>query len=348
MLLRVDFQQRTILPANGVDFLDPETYWDLYQQNETVFAGGNRVDSLTYFNENLRVRRGGFLIGSLDYTLQFADESSLKMTALYESTLLGGPTDNINLAYPNLSDTLQLQFNDNDNPLDGLRLQMDYARKLGAVNQESGYQFRFLRHPGDFIYLDRNFETDAWEVNPGFTNRIELQRSIHSLYSQFSGKWGKLSFAAGLRLEYFDRQVALALPDTTYSLEQFNPFPSVNLQYDLGNSFSAKAGYRRRIERTTTFTLTPFPEREHSETLEQGDAELKPEFIDLAEVGLIKGWGDHSAFATLYWREVQNAINRVNTTYNDTILNRIYTNAGVGRASLEIRSFKNDHGEKMM
>ncbi len=61
----------------------------------------------------------------------------------------------------------------------------------------------------------------------------------------------------------------------------------------LGNGFSAKSGYSRRSERTTTFTLTPFPEREHSETLEQGDAELLPEFIDLAELGLIKTWEDH-------------------------------------------------------
>lgn len=325
-----DYQQRTRLPESA--FLDPEAYWELYQQTGTVFSGGIQTDSLTYFNENLRVRRGDFLIGALDYVLEFKDQSSLKVTALYERTILGGPTDNINLAFPNLSDTLQLQFNDNDNPLDGVRLQLDYARKLGAANWESGYQFRYLKHPGDFIYLDRNFATDEWEVNPEFTNSIELRRGIHSLYSQFSGEWGKLSYTAGLRLEYFDRQVDLASPDTTYHLEQFNPFPSVNLQYDLGNGLSAKAGYSRRIERTTTFSLTPFPEREHSETLEQGDAELQPEFIDLAEVGIVKNWEENSLFATAYFRNVDNVINRVNTVYNDSILNRIYTNAGTARA----------------
>ncbi len=325
-----DFQQRTLLPEE--DFLGPEAYWDLFRQNGVVFSGGLRTDSLTFFNENLRVRRGDFLIGALDYHLTFKDGSKLKVTALYESTLLGGPTDNINLAFPNLSDTLQLQFNDNDNPLDGLRFQLDYARQLGAVNWESGYQFRFLRHPGDFIYLDRNFGTNEWEVNPEFTNSIDLERSIHSLYSQFSAQGEQLSFTAGLRLEYFDRQVGLASPDTTFLLDQFNLFPSVNLQYELGDGFSLKAGYSRRIERTTTFKLTPFPEREHSETLEQGDAELLPEFIDLAELGLIKNWEDNAVFATLYWRNVDNMINRVNTVYNDTILNRIYTNAGVARA----------------
>lgn len=325
-----DNQQRSRVPAAA--FLGPEAYWDLYQQNGTVYTGGTPIENLSFFNENLRVRLGDFLIGSLDYNIQFADASSLKLTALYESTLLGGPTDNISLSYPGLADTLQLQYNDNDNPLDGVRLQADYARQLGTLNWESGYQFRFLQHPGDFVYLDRNFETAQWEVNPDFTNSIDLRRSIHSWYSQVSGKLGKLAFTAGLRLEYFDREVGLALPDTTYTLQQFNPFPSFNLQYTLAEGLTAKAGYSRRIERTTTFALTPFPEREHSETLEQGDAGLLPEYIDLAELGLIKNWEDNSVFATLYWRKVNHVINRVNTVYNDTILNRIYTNAGVATA----------------
>ncbi len=78
--------------------------------------------------------------------------------------------------------------------------------------------------------------------------------------------------------------------------------------------------------------MTPFPEREHSETLEQGDAELLPEYIDLAEAGIVKNWKDNSLSANIYYRGIDNVINRVNTVYNDTILNRIYTNAGNAQA----------------
>ena len=332
-----DFQQRTRITPGS--FLGPEAYWNLYQQNGRVFDGGDHFDALTYFNENLRVRRGDFLIGALDYTLNLRNKSTLKISALYEHTILGGPTDNVSLPCPNGcpngpedGNPLQLQFNDNDNPLDGVRFQLDYARQLGNTSWESGYQFRFLQHPGDFIYLDRNFATNTWEENPEFTNGIDLKRSIHSVYSQISGNWSKLQYTIGLRLEYFDRTVGLNKPAETYELSQFNPFPSINLQYDLGNDLYAKAGYSRRIERTTTFKMTPFPEREHSETLEQGDAELLPEYIDLVEVGLVKNWGDHSLFATAYLRNVDNVINRVNTVYNDSILNRIYTNAGMALA----------------
>lgn len=332
-----DYQRKARISEE--QFLDPEAYWDRYQQTGRVFQGGLQLDSLTYFNENLRVRRGDFLIGALDYTHQFQDQSSLRISALYEHTILGGPTDNVNLPCPGgcidgpvYGDTLQYQYNTNDNPLDGVRLQVDYARQLGQVNWESGYQFRYLQHPGDFVYLDRDYENNAWIENPEFTNGINLTRAIHSLYSQVSGQWDKLQYTVGLRLEYFDREVTLDRPAETFSLKRFNPFPSVNLQYDLGNGLFAKAAYSRRIERTTTFKMTPFPEREHSETLEQGDAELLPEYIDVAEIGLVKNWEDHSVFATAYLRDIQNVINRVNTVYNDSILNRIYTNAGTALA----------------
>ncbi|MFK7924192.1 MAG: TonB-dependent receptor [Bacteroidia bacterium] len=323
-------QQRTQIPTSA--FQGATTYWELYEESGEVFRGAERLDSITFYNENLRVRRGDFLIGSLDYEHSFADKSSISLSALYERTVLGGPTDNTSLAWPNTSDTLQTQFNTNDNPLAGVRLQANYKRKLGSVEWLSGYQYRYLSHPGDFLYQDRDLQNDRWISNPTFTNRIELTRQIHSLYTQFNGKESKLSYQIGLRLEYMDRELGLAQPDTLYELRLLSPFPSVNLQYDLGQDWLLKGGYSRRIERTTTFKMTPFPEREHSETLEQGDAELLPEFIGLAELGISKRWGDNSVFATAYYRQVNNVINRVNTIYNDTILNRIYTNAGRAQA----------------
>lgn len=323
-------QQRTLLAENT--YQGAGTYYQLFLENKQRFQGGTVLDQLTYFNENLRVRKGDFIIGSLDYTFSLPDNSSLKVSGLYERTVLGGPTDNANLDYPNTDRILQLQFNTNNNPLDGVRLQLDYSKNWANHSWESGYQYRYLQHPGDFDYFDRDLDNNLWVENPLFTNSINLTRSIHSVYSQFSGQAEQLTYTAGLRLEHFDRTVTIARPSETFNLSQFNLFPSFNLGYQLSDDLSLKAAYSRRIERTTTFKMTPFPEREHSETLEQGDAELLPEFIDLVEIGLVQNVGDASLFLTAYHRNVENVINRVNTVFNDTILNRIYTNAGTANA----------------
>lgn len=323
-------QQRSLIPSS--EYLGAGEYYRRFLQTGDVFQNKNAFDQLDYFNENLRIRKGDFFITSLDYAYTFENQDQLKVSGLYERTVLGGPTDNANLAFPNTQNILQLQNNNNNNPLDGYRFQLDYTTQLKELKWESGYQFRYLSHPGDFEYLDRDLDNEIWIANPLFTNSLNLTRTIHALYSQLSGKSNKLEYTVGLRLEHFDRKVEIARPDSTYLLDQWNLFPSVNLGYDLSQGWRLKAGYSRRIERTTTFKMNPFPEREHSETLEQGDPELRPEFIDLVEFGVVKNWEDNSFFATAYFRNIENVINRVNTVFNDSILNRIYTNAGTAQA----------------
>jgi ferric enterobactin receptor len=66
--------------------------------------------------------------------------------------------------------------------------------------------------------------------------------------------------------------------------------------------------------------------------LEQGDPDLLPEFVDLAELGLIRTFSTGSFFTTLYYQNIKNPIQRVNSVYADTILNRVFTNAGSARS----------------
>lgn len=313
-------------------FTTPEGFYRAYLERGEEVGSDGVFNQSTFYNENLRVRRGDFFIASLDYERDLGNDRKLALSGLYERTVLGGPTDNLIIPEVGSRDSLQYQFNTNDNPLDGYRLNVDYTGKLGAATWESGYQFRYLRHPGDFLYLDRGFENGGFVENPQFTNGIVLRRDVHAAYSQLSGANDKLEYAVGLRVEYFDRTVRLNRPDTTYRLDRLSFYPSANLRYRLGEGWHLKAGYSRRIDRTTTFKMTPFPEREHNETLEQGDAELLPELTDLVELGVTTNFGNHSAFATAYYRHTRDVINRVNSVYNDTILNRIYTNVGNAQA----------------
>lgn len=319
----------------------------LYFDNHAITPanGTDRLYTFQYFNENLRERRGDFVLGSLDYTHEFRDHSLVSASLLYEYTLLGGPTTNRNLGFPNTDFVYQDEFNTNDNPLNGFRFQLDYTWKPLAFGiLETGYQYRILDHTGDFVYERRNNITGAFELVPEFSSEVDLKRGIHSAYAQLTGKKGKWDYAAGLRIEAMDRDFGLRdktnTIDTTYTYNFVKPFPSASLQYTLNERTNIKAAYSRRIERTTTFKMNPFPEREHSETLEQGDATLLPEFIDLVELGVTKNFkGEHSLFATAYFRNVENLVNRVNTVFNDTILNRIYSNVGRGRSiGLEVGS----------
>ncbi len=298
----------------------------------------NRLYTFQYFNHNVRERKSDFILGSFDYAHTFNNNSQLKTSFLYEYTLLGGPTVNQNLGFPDTSILYQDEFNTNDNPLNGIRFQADYIFKPFSIGQlQTGYQFRSLDHTGDFIYERRTDFNAPFVLVPEFSSKVDLKRIIHSVYGQLTGTKKKWGYSAGARLELMDRDLNLQdrtnTIDTTYTYDFVKIYPSATLSYAFDETTTAKVSYSKRVERTTTFKMNPFPEREHSETLEQGDPTLRPEFIDLIEIGLDKRLGKgNSVFATAYYRNTSNLVNRVNTVYNDTILNRIYSNVGNGRA----------------
>lgn len=82
-----------------------------------------------YYNENLRIRKSDFALGSIDYNHLFTNEAKLSTSFLYEYTLLGGPTTNRNLGHPDHSVVYQDEYNTNDNPLYGVRFNIDYEFK---------------------------------------------------------------------------------------------------------------------------------------------------------------------------------------------------------------------------
>ncbi|MDO5972025.1 TonB-dependent receptor [Flavivirga aquimarina] len=309
----------------------------VYFDNHAVSPIGseNRLYTFAYFNHNLRIRKGDFALGSFDYTHTFNDKSELSTSFLYEYTFLGGPTENDNVGFPDNSIVYQQEYNTNDNPLYGTRINVDYALKpLSFGTIETGYQYRDLDHTGDFVY-----ERDG-NLVPEFSSNIKLKRTIHSGYAQLTGAKNKWNYAAGVRLESMDRTYTEALESennsNVFKYDFLKLFPSASAQYAVNKTTDLKMAYSKRVERTTTFKMNSFAEREHSEVFEQGDNTLLPEFIDLVELGVTKKLkGGNSVYATTYFRHVDNVINRVNTlAYQpngvviDSIINRVYSNVG--------------------
>jgi outer membrane receptor protein involved in Fe transport len=223
-------------------------------------------------------------------------------------------------------------LNTGSSPLHGLRLKADYVVNIGKGKLESGYQYRYQNQTGEFFYQQAIIGTGSFYTVPEFSDAINVDNIINAVYSQYSGKAGKLEYVTGLRYEYATRVFKAVKIAEAYELNLSNLFPSANLMYSFGSDYKLKAGFSKRVQRSTNNELNPYAEREHSETLEQGDPRILPEFVNLTELGLIKQFSSGSWFTTLYNQRINNVVNRVNSIYADTVLNRVYTNAG--KASL--------------
>jgi ferric enterobactin receptor len=302
---------------------------DIYYNNtKTDIYTGAGLGNIYYFNSNLQKKQGDFSLLNADYAHTFANKSILSFSGLYESAVLEGFTKNLNANPTEHKDTLGYVLNTAHSPLSGIRIKADYVIDLGKGKLENGYQYRYQYQTGSFIYQDAVLGTGIYHAIPDFSAQIQVNNTIQSLYSQYSNHIGKLAYISGLRYEYATRIFNADKQTSPYQLNLSTLFPSANLLYTFNNDLKIKAGYSKRVQRSNSNELNPYPEREHSETLEQGDPHILPEFVNLTELGLTKGLKNGSFFLTLYNQEIQHVVNRVNSVYNDTILNRIYTNAG--------------------
>jgi len=302
---------------------------DLLYHNTRQNMGTGNTSSFTYYNENTQQKEGIFTLANLDYSHDFNKRSRLSFSGLFERADLSGTTYNLNVQYPNINDTIQYTRNPNTNPLNAYRAKLDYLHQLGSGSLQTGYQFRYDHQQGDFLYLTLINGTDQFETDPNFSSAVKVNNRIHAGYIQYNGAAQAFTYAAGLRVEYSQRDLFLSNSGRQKQLELTNLFPSFQVRYALSGHSTLKAGYNKRVKRTNNFELNPVPEREHSETLEQGDPDLLPEFTGTYEAGIEYSFGKNTLFATLYHQRINNPIQRVNSVFADTILNRVFTNAGL-------------------
>jgi ferric enterobactin receptor len=281
-----------------------------------------------YFNPNLVKKQGSFDVMNLDYSCKVDKKSTFLVSGLYEKAVIKGFTKNANLRIPNLNDTIQYTLNNGNNPLDAYRLKLDYERELGNGKLSMGYQYRSQLQKGSFDYQEKQGSFLPLVRNDDFTADIRIKNIIHGIYTQYAGKFKRLDFSTGLRYENAYRNFSDDKANPPAILQLSNFFPSFNGIYTFNDQLKGKFGFSRRVQRSTNNELNPYPEREHSETLEQGDPKILPEFINITEAGIISDYKKVSLYANVYLQQINNIVNRVNSVYNDTILNRIYTNAG--------------------
>jgi ferric enterobactin receptor len=299
-----------------------------YTNTKTDLTTNTLRSSNQYFNPNLVKKQGTFNVFNLDYSHTFGNQSQLQVSGLYENAVIEGWTQNANLNPQNYRDTIQYTLNNGRNPLHAFRFKVDFERKLGIGKWSTGYQYRTQQQNGVFDYQEKQGTGLPLVLNPEFTASIEVLNRIHALYTQYAGTYKKVNFSTGLRYENAIRTFEDNKGNPPQILRLSNFFPSASFQVDLGHNYKGKLAYSRRVQRSTNNELNPYPEREHSETLEQGDPNILPEFIGIYELGISKDFKKGNLYWNVYTQQITNIVNRVNRVFNDTILNRIYTNAG--------------------
>jgi outer membrane receptor for ferrienterochelin and colicin len=166
------------------------------------------------------------------------------------------------------------------------------------------------------------FHSDTFDYSDVKYNQINylaldysVENYINAAYVNVLGKLKKgWSYQAGFRYEQSNSSGKSNLDGQRFSYS----FPSENLLKTLFPSlyFNKKVNattewqlnFSRKMGRPTFAQLTPYVNFADKNSLRRGNADIRPEFINLAEINFNKSAGKVNFLAALYFRQVQDPI----------------------------------------
>jgi outer membrane receptor protein involved in Fe transport len=196
-------------------------------------------------------------------------------------TPLGDPTTTPN----------EIGITDNVTDVAEYSAKADYMRPLTAkLKLDAGYK-------GAFKATD--YDNELRRYSGTSTTPFQTQGSIydyaenyHQAYALLTRQFGKVGVQAGARAEIANTEFSLPTGDN-FDNEYNNLFPSLNISYSAGTSFSSRFSYSKRVERPQPNMLNPGTPSADSLNKFVGNPQLRPKYthsftMDFTRMG---AWG---------------------------------------------------------
>jgi outer membrane receptor protein involved in Fe transport len=139
----------------------------------------------------------------------------------------------------------------------------------------------------------------------------------YGFYQQKSKSW---EYQAGLRAEYTGLQ-AQVLPAGSVSQRIFNLFPSATVARTLAHEQRLQFSYARRLNRPNFLQIIALPIYGDARNYVVGNPDLRPEYVQVAELGHQITWQATTLSTTLFGRFASQAIQSLRTI--DTLATRL-------------------------
>ncbi|HDP67914.1 MAG TPA: TonB-dependent receptor [Candidatus Marinimicrobia bacterium] len=287
-------------------------------------------DTTVYISNGEFNRSGAFYSLNLDYRHKFKKEGH----ELSNQIDLGGRGGDEKALSEEYSENGTLNFGQRSTesgPGKRIRYKLDYMLPLQNENKiEAGYQSRYSVSVDDNTMNNWNADSNAYVPNLNYYRKTDYTRAIQSLYLIYAGKTGNFGYQGGLRGEYTYQFIEMSGVDSSFSVDEWDIYPTLHASYFFNNGQQLMASYTRRIDRVRGWYLEPFETWMDAKNVRRGNAGLKPEYIDSYETGYQKTFGKSLLSVEAYYRITHNKIERVQTLYpgSEGIILHTYDNIG--------------------
>jgi outer membrane receptor protein involved in Fe transport len=180
----------------------------------------------------------------------------------------------------------------------------DYTLPLGGhATLKLGYDFEDDGNRFDNVADDIDPVTGAPINNPDITSHFRYHQQVNAAYGQYEGAFGTGGIVqAGLRLEQTDIHDLLFTGDVTASQSYFRAYPSLNLDWKLGQDSKLIFALSRRVSRPDGETLNPFINSQDVYNLLAGNPTLLPQDTWSYEAGYVGKFMALNYDLTAYYR----------------------------------------------
>lgn len=210
----------------------------------------------------------------------------------------------------------------------------DYKNPFSGGELKLGYEGRVTRNDMAYVYGEASTRATI-AADPARSGAFAYRLKLNAGYATLQKKLGEFTLLAGLRLE--DSHTTIAGAGIRHEMNLLRPFPSLHLSYPLSEETKLSASYSRRIERPTPSQLSPLVSYGDRLYLSSGNPELRPQETDAFELAYDTRKGASSISATIFYRELHNAIAQVVRDQGDGVLLFTQDNLGnVRRAGLAL------------
>lgn len=332
-----DLAFNTTLMTGGGDDDEAIHYLSTDSEGSTIYTS----DRSTYGDSDMKMYNL-----ELNYVHKFSDKSNIDVTLshnrwkndrmdIYEQTTeYTDPTQSESPVY-------QTQNTNIDDKT--WEVQADYSNRLSdKFKLEAGYKGTFQRNASP---VDTYTGTTAEDMEQDQTlyNRFLYNQDIHALYLTFGGKWGNLSYQAGVRGEYWQvdthsldyDQEFNGEPSEKYEKDYFKLFPSAFISYALPNDNEIQINYTRRLRRPWGGQLNSFRDISDASNISFGNPELTPEYSHSFELNYIKSWeSGHTLSLSGYYRSTDDVMQRISyLSSEENVMYSTYENISRSQSS---------------
>ncbi|MEO0086056.1 MAG: TonB-dependent receptor, partial [candidate division WOR-3 bacterium] len=219
-------------------------------------------------------------------------------------------------------------------PRNRLGAKLEYTLPLRVEDKlEAGYQGQSSWSQDIYRTFEYDTASRSYPDSATFSLVSDFRYGVHALYTTWSASFGRLGIQPGVRLERTARSIST--PDSVFTLNQWDFFPTAHLSYKLPHELQLMASYTRRIDRPRGWDLEPSERWLDAYNVMKGNPGLKNEYIDAIEGGFLWPFGANRVSIEAYHRITHNLVDRVSSLYpgRPGVMLRTVENVGTDRST---------------